>query len=163
MIANLLRVSEEEIQQYISDSQLLADRIYDDNAYEDVYLIDLDKAWDGIIFLLTGGSIATTTEELSKVVLGGEVIDEQQDLGYGPARFLTAKEMTVFSQKINNLSEAQLKQKFDPTLMKEKEAYPDIWEEGQGAFYHLFYNFEVLQTFYQEATDHHKTIISFIR
>ena len=52
-------MTKSELEYYLKDSSLLEDKIYDDET-ENENLVDFDKSWDGIIFLLTGESFATT-------------------------------------------------------------------------------------------------------
>jgi Domain of unknown function (DUF1877) len=47
--------------------------------------VDLDKAWHGIHYLLTGTTLSNRTLA-SKVIMGGE--DIGPDFGYGPAQLL---------------------------------------------------------------------------
>ena len=65
MIGNLLRVTKTELEEYLKDSSLLEDKIYDVET-ENENLVDIDKSWDGIIFLLTGQSLATAEHNLVK-------------------------------------------------------------------------------------------------
>lgn len=58
MIANLLRVTKAELEEYLNDSSLLESRIYNDESdEEDPCLVDIDQSWDGIVFLLTGKAL----------------------------------------------------------------------------------------------------------
>ena len=51
MIGNLLRVSNAELESYLENSSLLENRIYE-NDDEDSNLIDIDKAWNAILFFI---------------------------------------------------------------------------------------------------------------
>ena len=64
--------------------------------YEDVFykedfennLLDVDKSWHAIHFVLTGQVWDAPDDELlSHVVMGGQPL-EDMDMGYGPARLL---------------------------------------------------------------------------
>ncbi len=81
MIANFLRVSESELNDYLKDSSLLEDNIYSDE--ENSNLADIDKSWGGILFLLTGQGLEELEHPLSRILFSGELIDEDQDFGYG--------------------------------------------------------------------------------
>lgn len=161
MTGHLLRVSHEELDTYLADSSLLEDRIYNSEA-QDEHLLDVDKAWEGIIFLLTGKNIQTATSELVQIFFSGDLIDEEQDLGMGPAHYLTNEQVVNLNNQISSLTEADLKHKYDPNRMKELSVYPDIWDEGEEAFDYIYVNFVALQTFYSEAAKNGEAIITFI-
>ena len=163
MIGNLLRVSESELEAYLKDSSLLADRIYDDESETaDENLVDIDKTWDGILFLLTGQNIENINHPLAKVLFSGQLIDEEQDLGYGPAHYLTPKQVKELNNQISKITVADLKQKFDPNKMTELKVYPMIWEEGDDAFEYVADGFSTLQNIYAEAAKNGEGIITFL-
>jgi hypothetical protein len=166
MIANLLRVSSEELEAYLNDSSLLENRIYDDEG-EDQNLIDIDKAWDGILFLLTGESIATlearegNTASLARIFFSEQFIDEDQDLGYGPGQYLTPEQVKELNTQISAISIEDLKKNYDPKRMIELEVYPSIWENEDEVNYLIEY-FEVIQDVYSEAVKKNEGIIMFL-
>lgn len=161
MIGNLLRVTKAELEGYLKDSLLLENNIYHDNINPN--LVDIDKAWDGIIFLLTGQGIANADHPLLRVLFSGQIIDEEQDLGYGPAHYLTSEQVAELNKEISKITMADLKQKYDPKKMMELEVYPTIWEqEGGEAFDYLSENFANLQQVYSDATKNGEAIITFL-
>ncbi|MGJ1431135.1 YfbM family protein [Sphingobacterium spiritivorum] len=161
MIANLLRVTTSELEAYLKDSSLLEDNIYNDE--EDAEnLVDIDKSWDGIIFLLTGQSLATAKHNLVRILFSGQIIDEEQDLGYGPAHYLTAEQVAELNGEISAITIADLKQRFNPEKMNELEVYPIIWDEGDDAFDYLADGFLTLQNVFAEATKNEEAIITFM-
>ncbi|MGJ1367117.1 YfbM family protein [Sphingobacterium spiritivorum] len=161
MIANLLRVTTSELEAYLKDSSLLEDSIYNDEADAE-NLIDIDKSWDGIIFLLTGQSLATAKHNLVKILFSGQIIDEEQDLGYGPAHYLTAEQVAELNGEISTITIADLKQSFNPERMNELEVYPIIWDEGDDAFDYLADGFLTLQNVFADATKNKEAIITFL-
>ncbi|MGY5253201.1 YfbM family protein [Sphingobacterium spiritivorum] len=161
MIANLLPVTTSELEAYLKDSSLLEDSIYNDEADAE-NLIDIDKSWDGIIFLLTGQSLATAKHNLVRILFSGQIIDEEQDLGYGPAHYLTAEQVAELNGEISTITIADLKQRFNPERMNELEVYPIIWDEGDDAFDYLADGFLTLQNVFAEATKNKEAIITFL-
>jgi len=161
MIGNLLRVTKSELEDYIKDSSLLEHKIYDDET-ENENLVDIDKSWDGIIFLLTGQSLATAEHNLVRVLFSGQLIDEKQDLGYGPAHYLTPEQVTELNNEISKITVADLKQKFNPEKMTELEVYPTIWDEGNDAFDYVADGFSTLQNVFADATKNKEAIITFL-
>ena len=161
MIGNLLRVTKSELEDYLKDSSLLEDKIYHDET-ENENLVDVGKSWDGIIFLLTGQSLATAEHNLVRVLFSGQLIDEEQDLGYGPAHFLRPEQVAELNKEISTITIADLKQKFDPKKMTELDVYPTIWNEGDDAFDYLADGFSTLQNVFEDATKNGEAIITFI-
>lgn len=110
--------------------------------------IDVDKAWHGIHYLLTGTAGEGTTP-LSWAVLGGKEIGE--DVGYGPARLLTAEQVKKISEVL--LNEDDFKAAFAPEAMEAAQIYPDvIWvRDGQESLEYLVENYRELVAFYRAA------------
>lgn len=161
MIGNLLRVKKSELEEYLKDSSLLEDKIYDEET-ENENLVDIDKSWDGIIFLLTGQSFAAADHNLVRVLFSGQIIDEEQDLGYGPAHYLTPEQVAELHNEISTITISDLKEKFNPKKMKELEVYPTIWDEGDDAFDYVADGFTTLQNIFADATKNGEAIITFL-
>lgn len=87
---------------------------------------DLDKAWHGIHYLLTG-TAWEGNPPLNALVSGGRDVPGV-DAGYGPPRTLTAAETRAFAEELEALSDAQLRSRFAPAEMMELEIYPEIWD-----------------------------------
>ncbi len=164
MIANLLRVSNDELEEYLNDSSLLEDRVYNDESEdEDPYLIDVDKAWDGIIYLLTGQNASNSNHPLVSVFFSGQLIDQTQDLGYGPAHYLTPKQVKDINKIISEITTETLSKKYNPKKMSEMAVYPEIWEdEGDEALEYLISYFDEIKDFYSNAVKEKQAIISFL-
>lgn len=162
MIGNLLRVTESELETYLKDSTLLRDRIYREDP-DSGNLADIDKAWDGIIFLLTGRNLFDAYDHpLSKILSSGQIIDAEQDLGYGPAHYLTPEQVSELNNQISDITADSLRQKFDPEKMTESDVYPSIWEEGDDAFDYLVDGFSAVQRVYAAAAKNGEAVITFL-
>lgn len=163
MIGNLLRVTQAELDSYLKDSSLLEKSVYnDDTDEENPKLTDIDKSWDGIIFLLTGNGFADDSHPLVRVLFSGQIIDEDQDLGYGPAHYLTPAQVAELNTQLAAITVADLKQKYDPQKMTALEIYPNVWDEGEEAFSYLSEYFVTVQKEYAEAAKNGEGIITFI-
>ena len=161
MIGNLLRVTKSELEEYLNDSSSLENKIYDDEN-ENENLVDIDKSWDGIIFLLTGQSFATAEHKLVSLLFSGQIVDEEQDLGYGPAHYLTPEQVSELNNEISSITISELKEKFNPEKMTELEVYPAIWDEEDEAFDYIADGFLTLQNVFAEATRNGEAIITFL-
>jgi Domain of unknown function (DUF1877) len=160
MIGNLLRVTDAELQAYRADSRRLEDRIY--RTVNDPALADIDKTWEGIVFLLTGEALADTSHPLVRVLFSGQLVDAEQDLGYGPAHYLTPAEVAALQPPLAAITGAELRQRFDPARMTELGIYPSIWDEGEEAFEYLAGGLATVQELYAEAARRGEGMITFI-
>ncbi len=163
MIGNLLRVTKDELDDYLKDSSLLGDRIYGEETIDtDPNLIGIDKSWDGIIFLLTGRNFWDSDHPLTKVLFSEQLIDKDQDLGYGPAHYLTPNQVIDLSSQLSKVKIEDLKNRFDPKKMTELDIYPFSWEAGDDDFYYLIEYFEKVRQIYLDAASNGQAIITFV-
>lgn len=160
MIGHLLRVTDAELQTYLADSARLEDRLY--QTPNDPALVDIDKTWDGLIFLLTRETLSQTSHPLAHVLFSGQLVDEEQDLGYGSAHYLTAAQVAELQPQLAAITRAELKRRFDPARMTELGIYPNIWDEGDDAFDYLADGFATVQHLYAEAARQRQGLITFI-
>lgn len=162
MIGNFLRVTRSELDDYLKDSSLLENRIYDDETEEqNPKLVDIDKAWDGIIFLLTGHNFENSNHPLTKVFFSGQTIDEDQDLGYGPGHYLTPEQVKDLNTQIAKISIDELRSKYDAKKMMELEVYPTAWQDNEMVDYLTDY-FQTVQEIFSAATKNDEAIITFL-
>ena len=117
-------------------------------------ITDLDKAWHGIHFLLTG-SAWEGDPPLNFLVCGGRKVGDI-DIGYGPARVFRAIEVHGISCALSIFSPEVLKERFDPVRMTQEDIYPTIWNRDPSeddALGYLLEYFAVLKDFVQKAAD----------
>jgi len=162
MIFNLLRVSSEELAAYLDDSSLLEETIYE-NGDPDIHLVDIDKSWEGILFILTGQNLDKLDHPLGAALFSGQLVDPEQDLGYGPANYLTPEQVRQISGQLAAFSAADVKSKFDPVKMTELSVYPQIWNRQDAEIFdYLLEYFEEVQSFYQAAAGENQAVITFL-
>ena len=87
---------------------------------------DLDKAWHGIHFLLTG-TAWEGDPPLNFLVTGGRQVGDEE-VGYGPARTFTPAEAREIAGALAAVSDEQLQARFAPQEMMRLEIYPEIWD-----------------------------------
>ena len=121
--------------------------------------IDIDKAWNGIHFLLTGESWGGELP-LADAISGGTEISD--DLGYGPPRYLTPGQVQKVSTALSAVRPEDLRRRFDPTRMKALEIYPDIWDEGEESLDYLLQYFESLREFYNNAASRGNAVLLYL-
>jgi Domain of unknown function (DUF1877) len=161
MVASLLRVTSAELEAYLKDSSLLEERIYSEDSEEDPALVYIDKSWGGILFLLTGQNLASLDHPMGQVLFSGQVIDEEQDLGYGPGQYLTPGQVKELDVTLSKIPEEELTRRFDPGQMIKLEVYPGGWD-GEGMWGYLLEYFKEVQAIYSTAAGNDEAIITYI-
>lgn len=141
-------ISAAKLEELRKDPDSIEQFLYrDDDGEDDSF--DVDKAWHGLHYVLTGTAWGGDGP-LAMAILGGTEIGE--DLGMGPARFLTPAQVREVAAALADLKEADLRARFDPQRMAELDIYPTIWlQEGDEAFEYLMENFHPMVEFYAGA------------
>ncbi len=123
--------------------------------------IDVDKAWHGIHYLLTGTSDGGS-EPSALAVLGGEEVGDE--VGYGPARFLTPLQVASVAVALNAIDESNFRKRFAPKAMANAEIYPEvIWErDGEDALDYVVQNYLPLVEFYKAAAQRGDGVIAWL-
>lgn len=121
--------------------------------------VDLDKAWHGVHWLLTGAA-DVTDDVTSDAVFGGEPMSE--DLGYGPPRLLPAGRVRVVADALERLDVDGLRERMDGQAMTDAEIYPSIWDEPDVFDQYLAPAFERLRSFYLAAAANREAVIQTI-
>jgi len=156
IIAQYLRVSEVDLELYRNNSLHLEERLQ--GLSLDPNFLDLDKAWDGIIFLLTGISLGLGERELLHAVVSNKYVDEHQDFGCGPAHYLSVKEVKSIYKSLACIDEVDLERQFDVSRMRASGVYPT----GYRAMEYLNYlkeHFFDLVDFFRKASEKEQAII----
>lgn len=151
MVGYFVAVSSKTLDELKNNPDELGDYLYpNDSEDETPNFLDVDKAWHGIHYMLTG-SVDGGEEPLSLTVFGGEEIGE--DMGYGPARFLTPQQVKAVSAALDALGEDDFRSRFAPEEMEAAEIYPDdIWlSDSQEALEDLMEGYRQLVVFYSQA------------
>ena len=112
--------------------------------------IDVDKAWQGIHFLLTGkaegGDGPLALAALGGQEIGGEVV-------LGPARILTPDQVKTVAHALQRVDERSFRSKFAPEAMSEAGVYPaELWvSDRERVLTYLVQNYRRLVRFYEVA------------
>ncbi len=108
--------------------------------------ICLEKAWHGLHYLLTEDAYGGTGYG-AFLLCGGA--DQGEDMGYGPARIFTAKDVVEINKALSAITADELWSRFDPEAMADADVYGADWieerEEELREEYTLY--FEMLQQF----------------
>ncbi len=120
MICALVFVTDDGIAQLLAEPESICDFLDQERTST-----ELDKAWHGIHWLLSG--LADGGEEpLCYLLTGGEQVGDV-DVGYGPARALTSRQVADWSDALAAISRDELALRFDPQAMLDADIYPEIW------------------------------------
>ena len=125
MIGNYRRISESELQELTARPEELSSFLDPEDRRNDESYLHIDKTWHIIHFLLNGEAW-TGGWPLMGVVLGGTQISEE-DVGYGPARYLTAKEVQDIAAALNTIPPDELWSRFRIDAVREARIYPEGW------------------------------------
>ncbi len=121
---------------------------------------DLDKAWHGIHWLLTG-SADPTGDLLSDALLGGEEVGD--DLGYGAPRLLGPERVAEVADALAAVDADLLRSRFEPAAMRAAPVYPDVWDrEDESLEGWLLGELDGLRGFYRAAATAGESVIQTI-
>lgn len=111
---------------------------------------DLDKSWNGIHYLLTGTAVEGDAP-LNFLIHGGREV-AGIDVGYGPARVLTSREVMEIGAALATIDRDELRRRFDPEAMAEAQVYPDIWaDDAENALGYCLEYYDDLKSFIARA------------
>lgn len=135
-------------------------------------LLDLDDAWCGLHFLLTGEvpitkgdaqrlGIAWWSDSLENAIMGG--METSYRDSYRFARLLSVQETSNMAQKLADLNPSLLAARFNPADMIEEKIPPQHrWREETHALTWLHDNFMKLRTHYGRATRNNDAMLIYI-
>src|SRR5215467_8265654 len=154
MITNFRRLPNRDLQRLLAEPALvteylhMADSIEDDEERFGLFVnMDVDKAWHGIHFLLTGSAEPADLPEGFICTGGRPMGHDDVGLGYGPARGFTSSEVKQIAGMLAAADEAKLRSRFDPHVMTRDAVYPGDWAEGD-AFGGLIHFYTPLREFH---------------
>jgi Domain of unknown function (DUF1877) len=118
--------------------------------------LDVDKAWHGIHYLLTG-TAWEIGEGAGAAILGGDEIGD--DNGYGPARLLSPDAVRAVAAGLDAMDIGTLRSRFDPDAMAAADLYPDIWSGSEEFDEYLMPHFTELCRFYRAAAANGQAVL----
>ncbi len=165
MTAGFLRVESQQLKQLQADPDSLETML--DNVFEmgmggskrDDYC-DVDKSWQTIHYLLSGGDPWNVTNTESQAVLGGTEFGP--DMGYGPPRFLSVEQVKQVAEAIAPIDEAELERRFDPKAMAGADLYAFSHDHPEDELEMAQHYFKDLRTFYSDAAQQDAAVLLFI-
>jgi len=122
--ANHRRISPETLEELLTRPDELRSFISADGDGTDART-ELGEAWHLIHFLLTGETWGGDWPLAGAVLGGSEISDE--DVGHGPARYLTPDEVREVAEALAAISATELWSRFDRHAVESSEIYPESW------------------------------------
>ncbi|MEQ8845467.1 MAG: YfbM family protein [Phycisphaerales bacterium] len=130
MVAVFVEVTNEQYRSFVADPQpdtLIAWMESEEDGQGDdapVSMLDLDKDWHAVHFVLTGD--VDTVDSPEGFILGGEEVGEE--FGYGPARAMDAAQVAEASRALQAISPEQFQARIDLKAMAKNDVYPSVWD-----------------------------------
>ena len=151
MIGEYLRVAPDELTKLQASKTSIVDYLYpeEEDEHPAERRHDVDKAWHAIHYLLNGSAWGGEPPRFN-AVLGGEPIGDD-DLGYGPVRFLTADEVRDVADALEDVPVFVLMESFDPEAMNGAEIYPESWGADDQAIESIAGHYTALAEFFRTA------------
>lgn len=129
MIGNLRRATDAEVARLLANPEEIGTFLYGEpDGYEDRADVDLDKAWHGIHFVLTGSKWGGEPP-LNFLVSGGTEIGDE-DVGYGPARAFTSAEVRRIHEALTAIPPEEFQRRINLGVLAEAGIYPDVWDRA---------------------------------
>jgi len=154
MTGRYLRVESRAIAGIHAAPSTLVDLLYPESAdYEGRYL-DIDKTWHIIHFLLNNHAWEGSGAVFGAALGGTELTDE--DLVYGPARYLPPAEVRATAQALKPISFGELWSRLDEARIREAELY---WERTPESEAYVRENYQALQAFFLKAASSNEAVI----
>ena len=167
MIGNFFRTDNKTVQEIQKGELFLFDLVYDENGIiDDDSILTIDKAWHAIHFALSGvvWDCDSTNDPLSKVVVSGNFVNDE-DMGYGPAMFVTDKEVYDINSSLKMISKDWFRAKFSVSDMLANEIYSVAEDEDadEDEFFDYIYSYlEQVIAFFEKAANNNQYILFFI-
>lgn len=159
MIGYYLRADEDMTQKIVAGegNELLFGQDNDER------FLCIDKAWHAIHYIVTGSVWEVPEDDpVGQLVLGGIPINEE-DMGYGPARLISAETVSRLSEALGKWDEALFREHFHMQDMAENEIYPIVDDEDEALFFeYIWDNFKELQKFFKAAAQDGQNVITFL-
>ncbi|MEO7246952.1 MAG: YfbM family protein [Novosphingobium sp.] len=145
--------SDEQVRKILAKPDDAYDFITSEGAEKDGSVLDLDKQWHAVHFLLTG-SAGPTSSPLSLIL--GNFQSVGTDCGYGPAWLAPKLFIKAFDHALSALSGADLKARYDAAAMAREQVYlaDTLLQEGEAARDFILHDIDRMRKFFAEAALH---------
>jgi hypothetical protein len=157
MVFEARMLSATRAEEVMADPDVLEELVEEDTPREE--FLDLDKAWHGVHWLLTG-TLDNASTPAGMAIMGGTEIGE--DWGYGPPRLLRPADVRRVADALVELDDDDLRRRFNAGAMTRAEVYPLIWDEEEVFEDFLAPSFAMLRDFYSLAASRGDAVLALI-
>ena len=161
MIACLQVVDDLRIEQLLSKD---ADDLFaeiEEMQEDNDSVLDIDKLWDGLHFLLTGVSACEPIEGnlISEAIVGTRKFIEDEDTDH--IAYIPYERVRAIAKELNGIDINDVVEGFQPKKFAQSGIYPNIWmNESKESLKKIMKDcFIELKTFYDKTADKKKGII----
>lgn len=160
MIGNYRRIKQTRLDELLARPEQLSYFLYPDGDDDDSAHLDIDKTWHIIHFLLNDDAWEGTWPLVGVVMGGTEISDE--DVGYGPARYLTPDAVKEVSRAVSAISPDALWARFDADAVQQAEIYPEVWSSASEDQSYVTGYYQQLQDFFAAAAASGEAVIIYL-
>lgn len=158
MIGNFMQIAADDLEALIQQPDSVESYLFsEDDRFPECCCVD--KAWHGIHFLLACNP-GDGEDPTAKAVLGGTEIGD--DLGYGPARYLTVAEVQEVADAIRPIDREELARRFNARAMAEADIYAFQPEDAEAELEYFTSYYEELKRYYEDAAKNGKAMLLFL-
>ncbi|WP_224361256.1 YfbM family protein [Hyalangium versicolor] len=132
MLCTLRSATESQRQALLKEPERMQDFLDDEEDFGDsdgakFLELDIGETWHGLQYLLTETAWEGAAP-LDFLVRGGEDVGDIPS-DEGTARVFKPAEVKKLSEALQGLSQATLRQRFDPAKLQQLDIYPGLWDE----------------------------------
>ena len=157
MRCSLVELGKDQIDKLLADPENVFGYLDELEENEEISGADLDKAWHGIHFLLTG-SVWEGAEPLCYLVKGGEEVGAEDEC----ARLLRPNQIADWANALSTISADDLRKRYDPVAMAKADIYAMIWDrvdEEPGNLEYMLPYYDDLRSFLVKTKKENKWAI----
>jgi len=161
MVVCLRGASAEDLAVLRSDPDAADGYLFSQDAYEAGDVIDFDKAWHALHFMLTG-QVEETDHPLSFLLKDPERLGT--DNGYGGPWILSPERTAKFHAELEKLSDEQIIERYDPAAMVAADVYlaDTFADEGEEAIEYIMQGVPALRALLNRCANSGSCIIGII-
>jgi hypothetical protein len=158
MIFSAQKITQKDLDDLVQNPE----KVHDYSIKEGSSVTDVDQSWHGIHFLLTGEAWWDNgITPFTKVIFALNEIG-QEDVGYGPMRYLPEKELKEVYISIEKLTREDLYKKFNPEEMIKQEIHPFYTSCTEEDFEYIWDYFQQLREFYKSAMNEGVSVLQYL-
>ncbi len=159
MIGYFVSITPSQLESLCTEPDTIPDFL--DDLPPDAVLLDVDKDWQALHFLLTGDAWQGTPPH-AWVVLGGTEVGD--DLGYGAAHYLTPQQVAEVAALLSALPSDHLADRYSPTALDAAGVYPQgLWtREPDEGWTSVQKSYKHLTDFYQQAAYQGRAVLKYL-